>query len=481
MSGELDFERFGYDAHRFVQWVLERAGEPEESSFAKLLREHFGTDPADFPVTRENIAAYDRPNLQLALDAYLEAPGREHTLVGFGGAHRMMEASLAALVGVESSHLHLGIGPVERTIIELDDGRTLTCVGSGLYLVSDGEDRLALHFGQRPEHYGGSGLQLEVMAPRPETGERFIADLRGLMVDRNVYRGKMLALEGGEEGPYGAVSVRFLSRPATVREDIVLPKSLLDAIDLNTIEFARVREHLARSGMHLRRGLLLHGPPGTGKTLTVGYLANALADRTVVVLTGGSLGLVSTACAMARDLQPAMVVLEDVDLVAAERTYSFGGGSLLFELLNEMDGIGGDADVVFVMTTNRADLLEPALVSRPGRVDQAIELPLPDPEERGRLLELYCSGVDVELQHPGRVVERTGGASPAFIRELVRKASVHAAVAGVDTVSDAHFDAALTGLEQGGLLTRRILGAEGAADAGGVGERGPEAFEGWEE
>jgi hypothetical protein len=481
VSGELDFERFGHDAHRFVQWALERAGEPEESSFAALLREHFGTDPADFPVTRETIAAYDRPNLQLALDAYLEGPGREHTLVGFGGAHRMMDASLSALVGVESAHLHLGVGPVERTIVELGGGRTLTCVASGLYLVSDGDERLALHFGQRPEHFGGSGLQLEVMAPQAETGERFIADLRRLMVEHNVYRGKMLALEGGEEGPYGAVSVRFLSRPSTARDDIVLPESLLDTIDLNTVEFSRVRERLAQSGMHLRRGLLLHGPPGTGKTLTVGYLAGALADRTVVVLTGASLGLVSTACAMARDLHPAMVVLEDVDLVAAERTFSFGGGSLLFELLNEMDGIGGDADVVFVMTTNRADLLEPALASRPGRVDQAVELPLPDPEERGRLLELYCRGVDVELEHPGAVVERTGGASPAFIRELVRKAAVHAAVAGSDVVSDEHFDAALTGLEQGSLLTRRILGAEGAADARDAADPGVPPFEEWEE
>ena len=190
--------------------------------------------------------------------------------------------------------------------------------------------------------------------------------------------------------------------------------------------------------------------------------------------TGGALGLVATACAMARDLQPSLVVLEDIDLVAAERTLDFGGGSLLFELLNEMDGIGGDADVVFLMTTNRAELLEPALASRPGRVDQAVELPLPGLEERGLLLELYCRGVDVELERPGQIVERTEGASAAFIRELVRKAVLHATVAGSETVSDEHFDAALGGLEQGGSLTRRILGAEGAADTAA-----PEVFEEW--
>ena len=66
-----------------------------------------------------------------------------------------------------------------------------------------------------------------------------------------------------------------------------------------------------------------------------------------------------------------------------------GQHPLLFQLLNEMDGLAEDADVVFVLTTNRADLLEPALAARPGRVDQAVELGLPDATARRALLELY--------------------------------------------------------------------------------------------
>ena len=66
-----------------------------------------------------------------------------------------------------------------------------------------------------------------------------------------------------------------------------------------------------------------------------------------------------------------------------------GQHPLLFQLLNEMDGLAEDADVVFVLTTNRADLLEPALAARPGRVDQAVELGLPDAPARRALLELY--------------------------------------------------------------------------------------------
>lgn len=75
------------------------------------------------------------------------------------------------------------------------------------------------------------------------------------------------------------------------------------------------------------------------------------------------------------------MIVEDVDLIAETRGMHPGQHPLLFQLLNEIDGLGEDADVAFLLTTNRADLLEPGLAQRPGRVDQAVELPLPDPLE----------------------------------------------------------------------------------------------------
>ena len=66
-----------------------------------------------------------------------------------------------------------------------------------------------------------------------------------------------------------------------------------------------------------------------------------------------------------------------------------GQHPLLFELLNEMDGLAEDADIIFLLTTNRAELLEPALAARPGQIDQAVELPLPDADCSAGLLDLY--------------------------------------------------------------------------------------------
>jgi len=453
-------EEFARHFQRLVEWAQRAA--VKETGFQHRLREHFGADPSGFPATSLDIAEYDQPNVQVALDAYLAAPGRSADVVGFTGASHL-ELSLALLVSPGRYAMSAEPGPVGRTVIELDEGRSLAYVTTGLFFVRDGDSRLAVLMA-RPQRYASQRYFVEVMAPQQETGEAFLAELRRLMAEHNVYRRKVISLSGAQ-GPMGmSIKVGFHPRKPAARDQIVLPPGLLERVERSTLEFDRHTEALRDRGHHLRRGILLHGPPGTGKTLTATYLADALAQRTVLILTGRSLGLIKATCTMARDLQPSMVILEDIDLVAQERTQmGTGTTALLFELLNEIDGIGPDADVIFVMTTNRADLLEPALASRPGRVDQAVDFPLPDAASRARLIELFCAGIDVDLPDSTRLVEQTEGASPAFLRELVRKAGLFAVVAGEPTVAQTHFDQALAELEEGGRLTRSILGAGGDA------------------
>ena len=451
-------EEFGRTFQRFLESLPTLTASP--TGVRARLREHFGTDPSGLPVASLEVPEYDRPNLQVALDAYLSREGRFAELLGFAAASQYVELSMSQLVARGRGPGSLALGPVGRTVVDLDEGRSLTCVTQGLFLVADGERRLAVLVAR--QSFRSPTPIVEVMAAELELCERFIAELRRLMVERNVYRRKLISLSlvGGPMGQQ--ISVSFLARQRVGRDMIVLPGGLLERVERSTIEFDRHADALRARGRHVRRGLLLHGPPGTGKTLTATYLADALADRTVLVLTGPALALIRASCRMARELQPAMVVLEDIDLIAQERTQmGTGATSLLFELLNEIDGIGEDADVIFVMTTNRADLLEPALAARPGRVDQAVELPLPDGAARAALLELFCRGLSVELSERGGLVEETEGASPAFLRELVRKAVLYATAAGEETVRDEHFREGLRELDEGGRLTRSILGAGG--------------------
>jgi hypothetical protein len=458
---EISPEEFARAFRRVAEWAAIQA-QQERSPFKTMLTEHFGSDPSTLPVTAESIAPYDLPNLQLGLDAYLERDGVAHRLVGFGGPVGYGELSLSGLV--HDIGFGLAPGPVRRTPVRLDGDRSVACVTAGLFLVTDGERRLAALVTQGHHGFDAPGVRLEVLAGEQDAGESFIADIRALMREHNVYRGKVLALRGGSEMMSRGISVAFPAVEPVSREQIVLPEGVLDTIELHTVEFARVAETLREGGRHMRRGLLLHGLPGTGKTLSSGYLISRLEGRTVVILTGAALGLISEACAIARDLQPAMVILEDVDLVAQERTMmGLGATSLLFQLLNEMDGIGEDADVIFVMTTNRADLLEPALAARPGRVDQAVELPLPDATARERLIGLFATGLDLRLENPAAIVDATEGVAPAFLRELVRKAALLAATSGSETVGDTHLSRALGLLASGGPILRTMLGGDGGA------------------
>jgi ATP-dependent 26S proteasome regulatory subunit len=252
--------------------------------------------------------------------------------------------------------------------------------------------------------------------------------------------------------------VAFHSLPRIQRADVILPENLLEQIERQTVVFAEHSERLLESGRSLKRGLLLFGPPGIGKTLSVMYLIGRMPGRTVILTTGRGMGMIQPVAQMARVLAPSMVVLEDVDLIAQERGQPFQQtGPLLFELLNEMDGLRDDCDVIFVLTTNRPDILEPALAARPGRIDLAIELPLPDANARRRLFDLYARGLTLDAVDFDALVARTDGASPAYIKELLRKAAVLAATQA-GRVSAAHFETALEELNAGGQLAQRLLG-----------------------
>ncbi|WP_372697753.1 AAA family ATPase [Arthrobacter sp. JSM 101049] len=259
----------------------------------------------------------------------------------------------------------------------------------------------------------------------------------------------------------------FHHRPQLPAEDLILPPGLLEKVRHQVIDLGLRREAMRRAGQHLKRGVLLYGPPGTGKTHTVRYLLSRSAGATAILLSAGSLALVAEAARMAQALQPAIVVLEDCDLVAEDRGFGPGSQPLLFELLEAMDGLDADADVAFVLTTNRVESLERALAQRPGRVDLAVEIPLPGQDERRALLELYAGPLGFSAEASEHAAAETAGNTASFTKELVRRAVLAAALEDRE-VGDADLEAAVDELMSAGSdLTRSLLGA-GDADPDGA-------------
>ena len=317
---------------------------------------------------------------------------------------------------------------------------------------------------------------LEVLAATPEDAQRALDRVLSEASKRNVYRGQVLVVEqaayvpGGEAGDRDFL-INFHDMPAVKRDEIILPEEVLRVVERNVIGLLAHAEILKRAGRSTRHGVLFHGPPGVGKTLVTKYLARACPRYTVLLLTGRQLRLVRESCVLARLFQPALVVIEDVDLIAADRSQNFDT-TLLHDLMDEMDGLGSKADVIFLLTTNRPRVLETALAARPGRVDQAVYFPLPDRDCRRRLFAHFGVGLDLSAVDADPLLDRTDGASPAFIAELFRKAALMAAERGETSdplkLTDADFAAAVRELvEFGGALTQQLLGYRTDPDAGG--------------
>lgn len=427
-----------------------------------LITAHIGTDPESLPSVTENPHPANHANLQLALNQ-LEGEADAWKLHGL--ASEVLMYGAFSLPGLMAGRVPGGVAPVEYVNVPIDVGETLPCVRIGLFLMSFGEDRLAMLVAMGASHGPRQGLSLEIVGNDGTAVAGFLERLKALMAAHNVFRGKTLGFVHSEHGGF---SLSFEELPAIERDDVILPDEDLEAIEQHTVGIATHAEALLAAGRHLKRGLLLYGPPGTGKTLTVMYLAGQMRGRTTLLLRGSGVYALGQAVAVARGLQPSMVVLEDVDLVAEERTMH-RRNPLLFELLDGMDGLSDDADIVFLLTTNRVDLLEPALAARPGRIDQAVEIRLPDRDCRRRLFDLYLGAVGFDDGYEA-LLDRTEGISAAFVKELARRAVLAAATEGGDgeapIVGQVHVERALDELlDRSAPLNRAILGArtEGAA------------------
>ena len=285
------------------------------------------------------------------------------------------------------------------------------------------------------------------------------------------YRGKVLSLDNSDSYGGEGTGIKVHQIEPVKRENVILPAETLALVERNVLQFAAQRRRLFELHQSTKKGLLFHGPPGNGKTYTIRYLIGALKDHTTLLITGAQIAQLNEYMALARLLQPALVVIEDIDLVAKERV-STGMSceeTLLNQLLNEMDGLASDAEITFLLTTNRPELLEEALAARPGRIDQAIEFAPPSEVERTRLAYLYAAGVELGPQVIDQVVSLTKGASAAFIKELMRRAlqfrlaRCDDVTIGIQDVQEAFEELVLNR----GSLSARVLGFSAVTTAFG--------------
>ncbi|HEX7588783.1 MAG TPA: ATP-dependent zinc metalloprotease FtsH [Anaerolineae bacterium] len=206
------------------------------------------------------------------------------------------------------------------------------------------------------------------------------------------------------------------------------------------VEFLKEPDKFTALGARIPKGVLLIGPPGTGKTL----MARAVAGEANVPffsISGSEFVemFVGVGASRVRDLfdnakknSPCIVFVDEIDAVGRHRGAGVGGSAdereqTLNQILVEMDGFDTDTHVIIVAATNRADVLDPALM-RPGRFDRRVILDLPDMNGRKQILQVHTKGKpiadDADL---GAIAKQTPGFSGADIENLVNEAAILAA------------------------------------------------------
>jgi ATP-dependent Clp protease adapter protein ClpS len=454
--------------------IVSTASAPEaaEEQFqyaCDVLHWHFAGIPQDRLVTTvRQWPGHMRADVQVAVDRLFASPIR------FFGVHEEYRYETLAFARLmKGGRNAIVLAPPQYHEVDIGEAAPVKCLHNGLWLCQTGELGYAVVLSFDREYNHEASVRIEIAVPRGTAGDAFVqrcfAGLEQAVHAARSYRGKILSLDGEADyrGRSRGVMVHRL-RPVE-REDVILPEKTLKLLDRNVLSFVGSRDALRRLGQSTRKGILLYGPPGTGKTHTVRYLAANLPGHTTLIITAEQVALLETYMNLARLLQPTMVVIEDVDLIAGDRD-DMGPceESLLNKLLNEMDGLKEDADILFVLTTNRPEALESALAGRPGRIDQAIEVPLPDEIGRGKLVRLYGKALPLNPAIVDEAVRRSEGVSAAFIKELMRRIAQSAiARDGAHTVISADIDQALDDmLFAGGRLNVKLLGGAQEMAAG---------------
>jgi ATP-dependent Clp protease adapter protein ClpS len=442
----------------------EVVGSKEFERACDALALHFAGIPRDRLVsTSRQFPGHMRADVQAGIDRLFTAS--QLRFFGIHEEHRYETLTFTSLMRTgQNAH---AIAPAQYHDVDVGEAAPVKCLHNGLWLCrTDDGLRYAVLLSSHREYGYEAGTRIEIAVPTGADGaelvQRTFSELENAVSAARCYRGKVLSLDGDSDYRGHTRGVMVHKLPAVQREDVILPEATLKLLDRNVLSFVGNRPKLRRLGQSTRKGILLYGPPGTGKTHTIRYLASSLPGHTTLIITAAQVGLLPHYMSLARLLQPAMVVIEDVDLIARSRDDMDGPceESMLNGLLNEMDGLKQDADILFILTTNRPEQLESALAGRPGRIDQAIEVPLPDEVGRRKLVQLYGSGLPLGDAVIGEAAGRTEGVSAAFIKELMRRvAQASIARDGGTSVESGDISEALDDmLFAGGKLNVSLLG-----------------------
>lgn len=319
---------------------------------------------------------------------------------------------------------HATLGPPTEHTFELGPDREEVLPLGSLHFLAGGEHPLIARVRIGQHAWESTAVDL-ACAETPEAmayARAFFDDLDARARSHSAFRGEMLCPRFDLQGQVSNVEIQRSSG----EDDPVLPEHLVAELEASFLAFKLYPDSFRAAGLPTQRGLLLCGPPGTGKTSTCRYLERRLPDHTFVNVNLKNLDHLEAVFGVARRLAPAVLVIDDVDLYANQRSEN-RFSPLLGELMAQLDGLLDRAEVDVVMTSNTWEGLERALTLRPGRIDAVLLYENPDAGKRRELLDRDLAWTD-EAPDRDALVTLTEGFTPAEVRECTRRAVALAAL-----------------------------------------------------
>jgi cell division protease FtsH len=389
-------------------------------------------------------------------------------------------------------------GPEQISLLEAMDMiksgqvETVTVTGSNLTLTMDDGSELGTSFDNRtsPEElFSYFGITEEVLA---ENNVEWINNDQSawnnlltivlslgpvLLLIWIFTRGFRQMQGGGGNSIFGfgrskAKNLNESNRPTVTFDDVAgVEEAKQDLVEV--VQFLREPEKFVQVGARIPKGVLMVGPPGTGKTL----LARAIAGEAgvpffhisgsefVEMFVGVGASRVRDLFEKAKQSAPSIVFVDEIDAVGRQRGAGLGGGNdereqTLNQILVEMDGFDNETNVIVMAATNRADVLDPALL-RPGRFDRKVFVDLPDVSGREKILTVHARGKPIAGEVSFKDMARlTAGFSGADLENLINEAAIFAARRNQRTIGILEFQDAFDRVVMGPERKSRVMSEE---------------------
>ncbi|HEU0167170.1 MAG TPA: ATP-dependent zinc metalloprotease FtsH, partial [Chloroflexota bacterium] len=322
----------------------------------------------------------------------------------------------------------------------------------------------------------GELLQVQYPAP-PSSAGRIIWYLLPvlLLVAVLVWVTRQAGLMNGRAFSFGkSRAKRFTGTKSTVKLSDVAGVDEAKQELAEVVEFLKSPERFAALGARIPRGVLLVGPPGTGKTL----LSRAIAGEAnvpffhlsgsefVEMFVGVGASRVRDLFAEAKKTSPCIIFIDEIDAVGRKRGSGPGGGSheereqTLNQILVEMDGFDSSTNIIVTAATNRADVLDPALL-RPGRFDRQVVLDPPDVKGREAILEVHATGKPLDSSVSLEVVaKQTPGFSGADLANVLNEAAILAGRDQASSITMGYIEEAVDRVVGGPARKSRVMSAK---------------------